>query len=133
SEDGNKPDITVRDITLNRGLYIDGEQFLSHAPWWALWREDRPRFYANEPTTEVDESSTPDDRRSWRELRRAFDLAKNVELRNYAEYKLRLSDETSHDVWTRISGITSRWFWGYGLRPIRVLLWLAVSLLAFAG
>jgi hypothetical protein len=37
-------EITVRDITLNKGFYIDRDQFFAERPWWAFWREDSPRF-----------------------------------------------------------------------------------------
>jgi hypothetical protein len=142
SDDDENPQINVNDITLNKGLYIDANQFLVKAPWWALWRENMPRLYANETTKESDDSSNEpkqarDDRRVWRELMRAFDLAKNVELKNYAEYKLRVLEESSVEAReapaVKMASVASRWFWGYGLRPVRVLFWLVVVVLAFAG
>src|SRR5262249_40546702 len=99
ADNDRKPQINIKDVTLNKGLYIDANQFLVRAPWWAVWTEDEPRLYANKASNEPhDDPSVPKqakvDRRIWRELMRAFDLAKNVELKNYAEYKLRVSEET---------------------------------------
>jgi hypothetical protein len=114
-----KPDITIQDITLNGGLYIDAAQFLSRPPWWAFWREAASNFDSNDP-------------RSWRELTHAFEIAKNIELKNYAEYRLRQLEEAKASFATRVSSVASRWFWGYGLRPLRVAGWFMVVLLVFA-
>jgi hypothetical protein len=94
-----KPKIAIRDITLNGGLYINADQFLNQPPWWLFWREPAPNFDSNDP-------------RIWRELKRAFEIAKNIELRNYAEYRLRLLEEARAGLATRMSSIASRWFWG---------------------
>lgn len=130
SGDEGNSEINIEDITLNRGLYIDAKQFLVRPPWWAVWREDTPRLYANDRRTR-------DDRRVWRQLVRAFDLAQNVELKNYAEYKLRVSEEigqgSEDEPFAKITSVASRWFWGYGLRPLRVLFWFVVTVLVFSG
>jgi uncharacterized protein YjbI with pentapeptide repeats len=127
SDDHRQPQINLNNITINKGLYIDAKQFLVSSPWWAPWREDTPRFV----------KEARDDSRVWRELMRAFELAKNVELKNYAEYKLRVSEERGEKLRDepveRTTSVVSRWFWGYGLRPLRVLVWLTIVVLVFAG
>jgi hypothetical protein len=104
---------------------------LIRSPWWAAFREDQPRFLYNERTENADDSK--DSRRIWRELRRAFELAKNVELQNYAEYRLRVLDEASHTGEEKLAATASRWFWGYGFRPMRTLLCLVLVVLVFAA
>jgi hypothetical protein len=142
SDDDRKPQINFDDITLNKGLYIDATQFLVRAPWWAVWREDTPRLYDSEASDKSDDNSSVPERakdnpRLWRELMRAFDFAKNIELKNYAEYRLRVLEESGQELrdepTARMASVVSRWFWGYGLRPLRVLLWLVVVVLGFAG
>jgi len=138
SDAKKQPQTKLSDVTLNKGLYIDASQFLVKAPWWAPWTEDKPRFDAGEVTfTSGDEPGVArgsvDGRRVWREFSRAFDQAKNIQLKNYAEYKLRLAEEAGEDPAERTASVASRLFWGYGLRPFRVLLWLVIIILAFAG
>jgi len=131
------------DTTLNKGLYVEPDQLLTFPSWWAFWRSRSPSFASSNPPNENDEL-TPDEkaavaeaarakeRRLWRELERAFRAAGNLELENYAAYNLRSLEEPEQRGLTKISSILSRWFWGYGLRPLRVALWLALLVLVFA-
>jgi uncharacterized protein YjbI with pentapeptide repeats len=130
-EEGDKPSrcspsFHVKDVTMNKGLYIEAQQFLVRSPWWAIWREDTSRFDSDDPNA---------DRRFWRGLQRAFQAAGNVELKNYSEYRVRYLSEgdPAQTQLTSITSVLSRWFWGYGLRPIRVLVWFGLFLIAFAG
>ena len=61
--ESKKREISIRDITLNKGLYVDAEQFLDRSPWWALWREDRSRFYSDDESAGPDGAASKDDRR----------------------------------------------------------------------
>lgn len=133
ADKADRNEISIRDLTLNKGLFMGPDQFLSRRPWWAFWREDKPRFYARDEADDPSDSSAKDDRRLWRELLRAFDIAKNVELKNYAEYQLHLLEERNESGLQAIASTASRWFWGFGLRPLRTLFWLAVVILVFAG
>jgi hypothetical protein len=125
-------EITVRDITLNKGFYIDRDQFFTEQPWWGFWRENRPRFLPEHNNAESDEP-VKEQRRMWRELGRAFELAKNVELQNYAEFRGRRFEEDDAKGASKIAAMASRWFWGYGVRPMRALLWFGLLVLAFAA
>jgi uncharacterized protein YjbI with pentapeptide repeats len=125
-------EITVRDITLSKGFYIDRDQFFAEQPWWAFWRENRPRFLPDHNDAESDEP-VKEQRRMWRELGSAFELAKNVELKNYAEFRGRRFEEDDDKGVSKIAAMASRWFWGYGVRPMRALLWFGLLVLAFAA
>jgi hypothetical protein len=69
----------------------------------------------------------------WREMGHAFELAKNIELQNYAEFRGRRLEEDDTRGVSKIAPMASRWFWGYGVRPMRALLWLGLLVLAFAA
>jgi hypothetical protein len=89
------------------GLHLDPDQIRTSAPWWAPWREATPRlesgFEDADPMT-VEESLDEEDsnrrkpnaadkqRRFWRQLERAFEVAgpSALENRNYATYQLQL-------------------------------------------
>jgi uncharacterized protein YjbI with pentapeptide repeats len=122
-------EFSISDITLNSGFHTSSDQFFAERPWWAFWREDQPRFVLKEKHGAQEQ----DNRRILRELGRAFELAKNVELKNFVDFRLRETQEASEDFPQRISSKAARWFWGYGVRPMRVLFWLAVLVLAFAA
>jgi uncharacterized protein YjbI with pentapeptide repeats len=127
-----KPEIKVHEITLGNGFYIDRDQFLEPRPWWSFWRDDNPRFLGVDERRGPDDPSLKELRRTWRDLKHAFELAKNIELQNYAEYRVRRLEEDGTKGVASIGPLASRLFWGYGVRPMRVLLWFAIMLSAFA-
>jgi hypothetical protein len=116
------------DVTIGKGIYIEADQWLVKAPWWAFWRADEPRIYAANPDLKDD----PKQRRLWRELVRAFALAGNLQLKNDAEYRLQQMTEPVLAQPQRLLSVLSRWFWGYGVRPARAFIWFASSLVVFA-
>jgi hypothetical protein len=118
------------DVTLDKGLFIDADQWFSDASWWAFWRENQPRIDAANPDFEDQEVAKQ--RQFWREMGRAFALAGNLQLKNDAEYRVQQIIEPDLPQPQRLFSALSRWFWGYGVRPARVFIWFAVSLSAFA-
>jgi uncharacterized protein YjbI with pentapeptide repeats len=125
--------VSIRDVTLNKGLFMDASQFLDRPPWWAFWRQDVPRLYGKDVSDDPDDASAKDNRRIRRELMHAFEIAKNVGLKNYAEYQLNRLEEAGQTGTDKLSSAASRWFWGYGLKPTRAALWIAALILLFAG
>jgi hypothetical protein len=128
------PTLVFNDVTIDKGIYVDADQWLLEAPWWAFWRAGEPRVYAANPDFKDDPE--PGDgakqRRLWRELVRAFALAGNLQLKNDAEYRVQQMTEPILAQPQRILSVLSRWFWGYGVRPARVFIWFAISLFIFA-
>lgn len=134
----------IEDTTLNVGLYAEPQQLLIPSPAWEFWKDQKPRF-SFVATADPDEtadfegtatetmSEETKELRLWRELRRAFQTSGNLQLQNYAEYRLRGLEENERTGLARFSSIFSRIFWGYSLRPLRVLLWFGVILVSFAG
>ena len=109
---GQQPDdennaIKISGITLGNGFYIDREQFFELRPWWSLWREDNPRFLHVDESREPDDPILKEQRRIWRDMKRAFELAKNVELQNYAEYRVRRLEEDGSKGPARIAPLVS--------------------------
>ena len=135
---------SIEDTTLNGGLYAGPQQILAAKPAWEFRAEQKPRFTFStapdpdetadfEGTTTQTLSEQAKQLRTWRELKHAFQTAGNLQLQNYAEYHLRALEENEQTGLSKVSSIFSRIFWGYGLRPLRVVFWLAAVILLFAG
>jgi hypothetical protein len=128
----------IEDSTFIKGLYATPEQFVRPTSWWAPWREGIPTFTLTSPEetseeqTEVLVSESSKEIRGWRELQHGFNAAGNLEMENYALFHLRSADERLRGGWPRFQETFSRWFWGFGVRPFRVLSWLGGVVLAFA-
>lgn len=66
----------------------------------------------------------------WQTFEDAFKRASNLEGENKAMYQRRFLEGKSGDgYWRRLANITSCYFWGYGVRPLRVLFWMLVLFL----
>jgi uncharacterized protein YjbI with pentapeptide repeats len=125
------PQFLMKDVTTSGGIYADASQLLVSPPWWAIWRENTPRFTTDQGSDD-DDQSRPEKRRLWRELERAFQKAENLQMKNYAAYMVSSLDEADQSQPARTYSVLSRWFWGYGVRPMRVLFWAAIMVVAFA-
>jgi uncharacterized protein YjbI with pentapeptide repeats len=128
---------TIGNCRFIKGLFANSEQMFLPSPRWAFWREETPTFefsrtfmvtddFAHEELRAVDEIQ------SWRELQHGFNAAGNLEMENYALFHLRSADERRKVGWSRFRETISRWFWGFGVRPFRVLPWLAGVVFVFA-
>jgi uncharacterized protein YjbI with pentapeptide repeats len=123
------------DVTLERGLYVEAPQILARSRWWAFWEEDKTLF---EVLLDAGDFPREDDvvavnRLLWRELERAFRISDNLALKNFATYRVSNLAEADLTQPLRTISIVSRWFWGYSLRPIRVIFWFTFCLFLFAG
>lgn len=137
---------SLDEVTFEKGLFMDERQFFVPKPWWSLTSESQSIFEeanAYQPSS-ADESDKSDQvevavrrpsqqiRRQWRELERGFQSAGNLSLQNFALYRqttLEAADTFGVDM---ILDRFDRWFWGYGLRPMRVMAWLGVTVSCFA-
>jgi uncharacterized protein YjbI with pentapeptide repeats len=134
-KDGRQiPTLVFDDVTINKGFYVDADQWLLEPPWWAFWRPSEPRVYAANPDFKDDPepADVAKQRRFWRELVRAFAFAGNLQLKNDAEYREQRIIEPTLGQPQKTLSLLSRWFWGYGVRPARVFIWFVISLFAFA-
>ena len=140
----NKAEFVLYDTTFNKGVYAQPEHLLVAPLLWRFWEEDVPRF-SQESVIEDDEDddlqhrqaavleAAERNRRMWRELERAFHVAGDLTLENYAAYKLLCLEEADKKGFSKLCSRWSRWFWGFSLRPVRVLGWIGVTILGFAG
>jgi len=132
------------------GLHLDPEQLHTRTSWWKPWQAATPRILSglpNEEPTTLEESLDEENperehldpiakqRRFWRQLERAFEDAGPLQLENhnYASYQLQLLGKADESRWQRAGEFLSRWFWGFGLRPLRVVAWLVFLIIAFAA
>ncbi|TSE13522.1 hypothetical protein C1D09_003340 [Mesorhizobium intechi] len=122
NETKEAPDVSMRLVTFDGPVYADLPQLFKGKPWWAIWGEDEPRLDVQ-----------GEEKRFWRDLERAFQKANSLELKNEADYRERhLAEEDQHGAeW--LQSVFSRVFWGYGLAPLRVVVWAALMILVFAG
>jgi len=121
----------IDDVTFNKALYWPSVNFFKPYDWWNFWADNDPRF--TQDTTEDPNGSAVRERRLWSELRRAFDIAGDLTLKNYAEYRERYLLERGEDERTRIISTFSRLYWGYSLRPLRIMCRFAILIVLFAG
>ncbi|MGO7274694.1 hypothetical protein ACCT18_05270 [Rhizobium ruizarguesonis] len=113
----------MQTVNFNGGVYVDQPEWLSSERWWAFWKGEDPRF-----TVMPD----GDKRRFWRESERSFQKAEDISLKNDARYRLKFLEEQSNAGVEWVKSAISRWFWGYGLLPLRVLFWIVAMLVFFA-
>lgn len=143
--DADQKSLSLSEVAFEKGLFLAEKQFFWSSPWWAQWAEHQPVFEQSAEVVDSDEGSTdePDlkpgppratlqDRRQWREIERGFQNAGNLSLQNYALYRRSIMESADETGVGMIGDRADRWFWGYGLRPSRVVGWLAVVVVAFA-
>ena len=65
------------------------------------------------------------DSNTWGALERTFKASGDLESQNQAFFQKRLLSKNS------LTDVASRWFWGYGVRPFRLLFWILVVHLFF--
>jgi hypothetical protein len=139
----NRHIFAIEDVTFDGGVFADRWQLLAPVAWWQPWKECPPLFRYVSPS-DADETTDFEtmaenapteikELRLWREFKHAFQSAGNLDLENYAEYSVRILEERELSGSAKILSVASRLFWGYGVRPLRVALWLAVVILAFAA
>jgi hypothetical protein len=132
-----RPLFLIIDTAVNGGLFVDADHLLCRQPAWAIWKEQVPRFLSEVSEDDSDSDATTSihqvaERRLWRELEHAFHTANDLGLENYATYQLRRVEEREKTGFGCFSSVLSRWFWGYGVRPIRVLGWLTLLFVIFS-
>lgn len=70
---------------------------------------------------------------TWRQLEEVFKRSGNLEGQNEAMFHRRVREGARATGWERIGNGLERWFWGYGVRPWRLLGWILVVYFAFTG
>lgn len=113
---------SMRLVSFDGPVFADLSQVFKSKPWWAVWGQDEPRLEVQ-----------GEEKHFWRDLERAFQKADNLELKNEAAYReWYLAEDDQHGVeW--LQSVFSRVFWGYGLTPMRVVVWAALIILVFAA
>jgi len=64
------------------------------------------------------------DKETWEDIEDAFKRSANLKGQNEAMYERRLNEESFSDS-------IEFWFWGYGIRPYRLVFWIILSFLLF--
>ncbi len=121
----------LKSIPPGRGLILDGAHFrdrvllswgqlVEGTNWWQLGTAARLKLVTSNPTT-------------WYALEEVFRRSANLHGQNEALYERRL---LSRDLGSSFDeGVFTNYlsfvFWGYGVRPLRVLFWMAWVFIAF--
>jgi hypothetical protein len=69
----------------------------------------------------------------WRRLEDAFKQSGELQGQNECSYRRQLAEGAEKEEWDKVSDKAAFWFWGYGLRPLRVLGWITLLYLLFSA
>jgi hypothetical protein len=99
---------------------ISCSQLCDARPWWAPWQSDTINISPNESST-------------WRMWEDNFHHADDVAAENEMEYFRGLAEyaDPQAQLWPHWNNIFERYFWGYGVRPLRIGGWMLVAYTIF--
>lgn len=109
--------LELGDVQFKKAVHLNWDQLVVEKPWWQFWRG---------PKLKVNRGGI----RTWEALEEAFGNSGNLEGQNEAMYQRRLV-EPHYRGYNKDSNDLSFLFWGYGIRPWRVIGWMMLVNLLF--
>jgi uncharacterized protein YjbI with pentapeptide repeats len=105
-------------VAIPTGLFLDHVRF--QKPVTFEWEQLKGRL-----------STT--DKATWELLENSFKQSGNLEGQNEAMYQRRILEREASQGWTKRVKRLEYYFWGYGVRPLRVTLWILLFYLFFTA
>ena len=115
-------------VRFEKTANLQWRQLVQKQPWWFFWREPKLKIL----TTVTD---------TWKSLEEMFSRSGNLKGENEAMYQRRIlartldpaNEDSESSGWECFENYFSEIFWGYGVRPARLVLWMLFFYLSFTS